>query len=179
MNFRFLLLAPFALLSACDPISEDQCKSGDWSGIGLSDGKRGKPASLIDEYAEICGEFGISPARTTYLAARTQGLKTYCTPQSAYQVGRRGSDLSPVCSPEQVANMQAAFNHGKTYHEIASIIEALGDEIDELQSVLKAFPNTPSEEEAERIARINRRIERLEDRVFDLERDRRAYARWP
>ncbi len=179
MRFGFLLLAPLFLLGACEPISEDQCRSGDWAGLGLRDGKAGRLASTIDEYGQICGALGITPARESYLAARTEGLKTYCTPQTAYNLGRNGRNMTPVCPSEAVTSMLPAFRHGETYHEIAQIIDELKEEISDLQRALGGLSDMADPVQAAEFSRIKRRINRIDDRVFDLERDQRRYRRWP
>lgn len=178
MMSRYLLLAlPLGLL-ACDPISEDQCRFGDWTGIGLEDGQKGRPASILQEYTEICGALGISPERSIYLAARQEGLKTYCTPRTAYEVGRRGNKLSPVCTGEQVNAMLPAYDRGLAYFEIDEIIDDLRDEVNQLRSILGSFPPAPDAEQQAEIERIKDKIDDLKDRVSDLGRDQRRYSSW-
>lgn len=185
MRKLLLLLAPF-LIGACDPISEDQCRTGDWAGIGLADGTKGRPASILNEYTDICGALGVAPERAIYLAARQQGLQSYCTPQSAYDIGRRGGRINPVCNAAQSSAMAPAFNHGQSYYELSEIIRELDDEIEKLKRVLADLPESTDATDgatdaaqAADIRRIKRRISKLDDRVFDLERDQRRYARWP
>ena len=179
MKLWFLLLAPAIFLVSCDVISEDQCRSGDWTGIGLSDGRKGRPASVLNEYADICGEFGIAPVRDAYLAAREQGLKSYCTPANAYEVGRDGNRLNKVCTPEQVAWMLPAYNRGQDYYELSRDIDDLEDDIDRLEARLAGFPDAPDSAQAQEIRAIHARIARLESRIFHLRLERRRYARWP
>jgi len=154
MKKFLLLLAPLLLIGACDPISEDQCRAGDWAGIGLSDGTNGRPASLLNEYTEICSALGVAPERSIYLQARQQGLQSYCAPQSAYDIGRRGGSINAVCTAEQMSAMAPAFNHGESYYEIAQIIDELSKEIDNLKAVLGKFPTARDDAQSADIRRI-------------------------
>jgi hypothetical protein len=179
MRNSILALPVLALISACDPISEEQCKGGNWAGIGLSDGKNGRSASVLDEYAATCGEIGISPVRADYLRGRSEGLVFYCTPANAYQIGREGGRINTVCTPEAQAAMVVPFNRGEDYHELSEAMDDKRDEINALQSRLSEFPATPDVNQTAEIASIKARIAELDRRIFRLSLERRRYARWP
>lgn len=166
-------------LAACDPISENGCRTGNWSQIGFDDGAKGRAASRLDAYAQTCQEFQIGVDRQAYQAGRQRGLQIYCTPENAYSVGRSGDRLNRVCSPAQQKAMSPAYQRGQNYFEIAATIDDKETRIDELRDELAAIPSNPTPaQEAERIS-IRQRIRSLEFDIFRLSRDLRRTASWP
>ncbi len=171
-----ILLATAAVIAAsCAPISEDECRGGDWGAIGLQDGKKGRAASVLDKYAETCAEFGVAPVADIYLSARAAGLKFYCTPQNAYSVGRAGDRLNNVCEPQIQSSIRPAYNKGRKYWEITEEIDETNDRIEELRDKLRDVRNQPSTPELDTQALILRgRIDDLRHDIFvlDLQKDR-------
>ena len=177
--FPWMALAGLGLLAACDPISEDQCRAGDWAGLGLEDGQAGRPASRLDDYAGICSALGIEPNREVYMSARAQGLKTFCTPQNAYAVGREGRSIGAVCPAAQMSVLQAANNSGRRYHDIAAEIDELEARIDDQQERLVALRGVDTEEAAAERSRLRSSIREKERDIFRLELRLQRYAFWP
>lgn len=171
-----ILLATAAMIAAsCAPISEDECRGGDWGAIGLEDGKKGRAASVLQKYTETCAEFGVAPVSDIYLQARAAGLKFYCTPQNAYSVGRAGDRLSNVCEPQIQATIRPAYNKGRKYWEITEEIEQADDRIDELRDKLSNIRSQPSTPDLEtQVLIIRGRIDDLRHDIFvlDLQKDR-------
>ena len=179
---RLLLLPLFAVaLWACAPISEDQCRGGDWGAIGLKDGKDGRDISVLSKYAETCGEFGISPDKETYLAARQSGLTFYCTPQNAYSVGRAGKRLNNVCQPGIQQSIIPAYKKGRQYFEINEEIDRLHHRIDELRDELRLVAKQDTTEEDGRITGLllDNEIDDLRHDIFMLELQRDRYESYP
>lgn len=156
--------AALALLVACDPISEEECRIGDWAGLGLQDGQAGRPMSRLSDYGEICGALGIAPERDVYLEARAEGLKTFCTPQNAYSVGLDGRGIGQVCPPSAMSNLVALNRRGQRVHDAEESIENARDAIDEAESRIFALSGQDTD-----AARAE--IQRLRARVRDKERD--------
>lgn len=178
---KYILIPAAALaISSCAPISEDQCKGGDWGTIGLADGQNGKLPSILEKYAETCAEFGISPNRDVYLQARAEGLKFYCTPQNAYSVGRDGNRLNKVCSPEIQQSLLPAYNKGRRYHQIDERMDDLDDRIDELQDELSKIRGMAATPELDAKAKfIRSRISDLRHDIFVLDLQKDRYDSYP
>lgn len=179
--YKYLFLPAAALaIASCAPISEDQCRGGDWGSIGLADGKKGKLASILEKYSETCSEFGVAPNRDTYLAARASGLKFYCTPENAYEIGREGDRLNAVCEPQIQQSLQPAFNKGRRYHEISERIDDMDDRIDELQDKLSDIRSETATPELETQALlIKSRISDLRHDIFVLELKQDQFDSYP
>lgn len=179
IKYLFLPAAAVAIAS-CAPISEDQCRGGDWASIGQSDGQKGRYTSILDKYAETCAEFGIAPVRDTYLAARLQGLQFYCTPQNAYQVGRNGDSLNKVCEPQIQQSMRPAFQKGERYHEISERMDDIDDRIDDLRNELGSIrADTAAPDRDARAAFIRARISDLRHDLFVLDLQKDRYDSYP
>ncbi len=178
---RYLSFPAIAVLVAsCAPISEDECRGGDWGAIGLADGKKGAYASLLNDYAETCAEFGVAPVRDTYLQARAAGLKFYCTPESAYRVGRSGKRLNNVCEPLVQQSIRPAYERGETYFKIEQRMDELANRVDELRdelSAAQAQPATPVLDS--RALQIKSQINDIRHDIFMLELERDRYDTYP
>lgn len=170
-------MSPFGfvlLLAACASLSEEQCRAGDWRGIGFVDGTAGRDTDYIANHQKACAEIGVTPDLTAWLDGRQQGLQTYCTPEKAYQVGRSGRALSPVCPAASRASMDEAHYAGRQYYEIRQ-------EIDRLRSdrftVEAALDDLPDDAGADR-RRLRNERSRIDRRISGLEQDQRRYESW-
>ncbi len=109
------LLAMPLLLTACATtggIKPEQCTSADWQGIGYQDGLLGHNANFIYNHAKRCAKAGVTPNQVLWEQGRQNGLKRYCTPLRAYQLGREGINYNNVCPPEQMLDLLKAHDEG-------------------------------------------------------------------
>lgn len=127
---RALILFVFVTLglASCASISEETCLRGNWAGIGLTDGAAGRPGTYIQRHAEACAEVGVVPDLAEWRTGRAQGLELYCTPENAYEVGRRGAPLNAVCTGGDQRLLAQANRQGRIYHRISQEIRWLVDE---------------------------------------------------
>lgn len=134
MKIAFSLLV-LLVLASCATLSETECQSGDWFGIGKEDGTRGRAADFILQHAKACNEFGVAPKAGPWRKGRVEGLKLYCTPRNAYKVGSRGQRLSPVCSGD-VSPLEQANFRGRQWHDIGREINSIEREIQDINAEL-------------------------------------------
>ena len=128
-----LLLAP---LAGCATLSEGECRTGDWRGVGYVDGTNGRTPSYLAKHAKACAEYGIAPDRSAWEAGRQAGLPLYCTPANAWEEGADGKRLSPVCPPELTDSLLGANKRGLIYHRILTDIRETERSIDRLEDRL-------------------------------------------
>lgn len=170
--FGSLAATAVGLIMACAPINEDQCRAGNWSALGVRDGQNGASTSQFAKYQEECAQFGVAPNQTEWLQGREEGLKTYCTPHSAYETGKRGRKLNNVCP-----NMDALLVPNKTglrYDDIDDRIDELDDRADEIEKRIRRDFSGELTIEQLRIRRdYLRLLNEIEDSIDDLKREQR------
>ena len=165
-----------AVLVACDPISEEQCRAGNWTGLGLRDGADGRPASRFDDYVEICGELGIAADRASYMAARAEGLKTFCVPERAYEEGLDGNRIGAVCSSDIMPRLFDLNARGRKVHDAEEEIERAEESIDNAEDRIYSLLNVDTDEARAEIAELRSRIRERRREIFWAERDIRRYS---
>lgn len=171
MKYLLLLFAPL-ILAACATLSEDQCRAGDWRSIGQNDGAQGRKPDFILQHAKACNKVGIAPVRAEWEKGRQEGLKLYCRPRNAYEVGKRGKHLSPVCPLEGLERLERANDRGLAYHRIERDISSAQSEISRINSALGAL----AADDPSRSALISERASlRLEILTLRAQRARYRY----
>ena len=171
--------ALLAFLGACASLTQEQCLSADWRAIGYNDGVRGRLESYITRHFDACSKVGITPDVPAWQAGRTQGLPLYCTPSNAYNVGRAGNELSPVCPASQQNSLFYSWDWGQEYYLITGQISTLESEERDIRRQILAFvvPLTP--EQSLLLASLNDRLRWIGDEIFRLKDRRRRYASAP
>jgi len=173
--------AMLAFLGACASLTQEQCLSGDWQNIGYNDGVRGRLESYVSRHFDACSEVGVTPNVQAWMAGRAQGLPLYCTPSNAYNIGRNGDNLSPVCPASQRYELQRAWDWGQEYYEISEQIDDLEDEEHDIrQRIIAEFstpPLTPEQQVA--LTSLNNRLFRIRSEIFRLKNRRRRYDSVP
>jgi len=106
------------LISSCATLSESQCQSGDWYGIGQTDGSLGAPLSKLAQHRDACGEYAIRIDGDAWREGRSRGLIQYCRPSNGYSLGRYGNSYSNVCPDNLVGEFNRAFNYGNKIYLI-------------------------------------------------------------
>lgn len=137
------------LLGSCATMSEDQCLAGAWGEQGYKDGADGLPMSRLDDHAKACAKVGATPNVSAYGAARQDGLRSYCTPQRGFVEGRDGDTYHGVCTPADEADFLPAYRDGQLVHAAQARVNEADSEA----------------------RRLSDRVERLEGRLADAERD--------
>lgn len=85
------------VLTGCQTLTPEECKLGDWYGIGINDGKHGRDRSHLGKHAKACAKVKISPDINAWEKGRQAGLKSYCLADNAYRLGKNGRHLANVC----------------------------------------------------------------------------------
>ncbi len=180
MFMKTLAVSSLVLLAACASLSEEACRTGDWENIGYNDGVHGRYESYIGEHREACSEYGIAPNAALWLRGRIEGLKQYCTPDNAYTVGRRGSELNSVCPVTNRSELRLANFYGLRYYEINREVYALKDEINDIERILATdFIGDPTPEQLQLKNFYLLQIIDLQRSIHELEFELLKYAAAP
>ncbi|GAD80734.1 DUF2799 domain-containing protein [Vibrio ezurae] len=92
-GLKLFLLAIIPLLFACASSDEALVAKGDWKGVGYSDAIKGKTQR---SYAAL-NKLGAANVND-YEEGYTLGLKEYCNPNFAYQIGLSGQYYQGICA---------------------------------------------------------------------------------
>ncbi|EGR2551700.1 DUF2799 domain-containing protein [Vibrio alginolyticus] len=87
-----------ALLAGCTATTADLAKSGDWHQIGYQDGITGHTSRTMSELRELG-----SVKQSDYDQGYLEGLREYCNPAFAYQMGLSGQYYEGVCEGTEQA----------------------------------------------------------------------------
>ncbi|QNM95796.1 DUF2799 domain-containing protein [Chitinimonas koreensis] len=160
---RIVLLASLALLGGCAAMSEAECRSGDWYGVGERDGREGR-SSQLGAYAEACQKVAVMPDAGEYSRGRERGLRAYCTPENGYHEGRNGQSYGGVCAPELQAAFLREYERGRERYELRRDIDALENDIAnwgrELDRLADQIAKAPNEDERNKLRRMRESRER-------------------
>jgi Protein of unknown function (DUF2799) len=173
------ILAAAVLLAACASLSEEECRAGDWFGIGFSDGAAGRTVEHIARHREACAEVGVTPELDAWLAGRAEGLRRYCTPENAYRVGRSGRAFSPVCPAGADPELRRAYLAGREQYEIGREIARLERDLDFIDASLAGLDGDLDRDERRQRRRLLDERSWIGFRLQRLEFERLRYGHWP
>lgn len=140
MRFAFFIPLFVPILAACATLDEDECRSGNWEAVGERDGADGRSERFVQNHFEACAEYGVQPDVAEWEAGRQDGLEYYCTPQRAFEIGRRGRYISPVCPTSQIKELTYQNDRGLRLHHIEREIRQIENEIDAINHALAKLP---------------------------------------
>jgi hypothetical protein len=177
------------LLAGCASLNEAECRQGDWTGIGQSDGYAGYAMTRLQDHAAACGKLGITPDAAAYARGRQIGLRGYCTAPRGFTEGRLGNSYAGVCPPDLAPAFMAAYNDGRIVNaalirrsnadsardEAANRIRKLDSDIRDAQAKLAASGTPAAQKDSLRgeIDRMRRDRRQMEDRARNAARDLR------
>jgi hypothetical protein len=140
---KILTLLVMILFSSCATLSEDECKSSDWYGLGLSNGKEGR--NLLNAHSKACAEYSISPDITKYNKGLEQGLLSYCTEENGYREGVAGKSYQRVCPIRLEGKFLKKYKLGKKIYDNLSELRRLESDLNHLNSQMANIDSTSSE----------------------------------
>lgn len=106
------------LAGSCATLNEEQCLTGDWSGIGYGDGANGYGTGRFGDHVKACEKHGVVPDQSVYMTGRARGLTVYCQPNRGFQVGRQGSSYGGVCPASLEGPFLAGYSDGRMVWDV-------------------------------------------------------------
>ncbi len=100
---------------ACSQLTREECLNMNWRTIGLADGEAGTPSQGQNEYLDVCSNFSIEIDRGLYDIGYQEGIETYCTKVSGFEVRRKGEGYLNVCPANREKDFLSGWNVG---HEL-------------------------------------------------------------
>lgn len=159
------------LLGGCASLDRDECRTADWYAIGLEDGARGRVLERLGDHRRACAEHGVAPHTERYLAGRSEGLKTFCTHERGYALGRAGRAYTDACPPQSGQAFRTGYQRGRELYELHRRLDEARKEIDRIKGALTA--GIPSQKaralEVARLEAYLREAAELEAQIRSLE----------
>ena len=110
------LFAVTASMTGCATLggglTPTQCQQSNWQTIGYQDGLLGRSQDYIQKHIKQCAKANTVPDQQQWRQGREEGLKRYCTPLRAYQLGREGYDYNDVCPQSMTLDLLKAHDEG-------------------------------------------------------------------
>jgi len=129
-RFAATLLALVSLACADHAtMSESQCTAGDWQTIGYRDGAIGLRSTRLLAHQDACVPHDVIPQRDQYMLGWREGIREFCDPDNAFQVGRSGRVHRNVCPADQRDDFLAAYKEGRKLHLAEAAVFELEERI--------------------------------------------------
>ena len=160
-------IALLVVLAGCASLDKAECVNADWYTIGLEDGARGRSIERLGQHRRACAEHRVTPDPERYLAGRSEGLKSFCTPQRGYASGRAGQAFAEVCPAELAGAFAAGWREGRDLYELTRRHNALQAEIRKSkEAIMRGIPDPRARaREVERLESLSREAETLEQEI--------------
>lgn len=159
-----LVLAAAGMLAGCATMSEDQCRKTDWYQRGVRDGNQGEPERHLDAHRQACAKAGVAPDETRWRQGWREGVRGYCTPRWAWQIGTENRSYRGACRDVDEAVFLRWYQAGKDVHKTKSERDEKQREIERLEKDLQK-----AQKDDERRA-LRERIRRLDEEQARLRR---------
>lgn len=171
MRHAVFALALCSLLSACETMSEDQCRRADWYDRGRRDGASGNDESWIDAHRKACAKANVAPDVARWRQGWFDGIRGYCVPRSAWELGLRNGYYSGVCRPFDDSEFVRWYEGGKEVWKLRDKRDRNSREISKLEDQLKkATKDDERKSLRERIQHIDRDQSQLRRTIESMER---------
>jgi hypothetical protein len=166
------ILAAALLLGACASMDKAQCVNANWYAIGMEDGARGRPLDRLGERRRACAEHGVQPDGERYAAGRNEGLKSYCTYDQGFRLGRAGSGHASVCPEPAARNFLTGYQRGRELYGLNKRLVEVNADIRKTKASLAEPGVSPRArgQLAERLEDLTRESAYLEQQIAEASR---------
>ncbi len=139
----------------CATVSKDECVKFNWKQQGFKGAMRGEILSDTNEYYhnKCTIQHGVVINGEQLKSGYEQGLKRYCTPQNALELGLSGREYEGICPIKMEKKFLSQFKDGSNSF-LKSRVKSLESDIDDKD---------------DEINNLKDKISDLEDRISELE----------
>ncbi len=123
-----------ALVAGCETLNEDQCRVGDWEGIGYTDGANGRQPDRYGDHVKACTKYQIMPDQASYMRGRQRGLPVYCTLDRGFSEGRQGRTYHGVCPAPLERDFVTGYDDGRVVYDAQQRVDRADSDISSAQS---------------------------------------------
>lgn len=165
-----IALAVITVLPACATLTEEECRTVDWTALGAKDGENGFRQSRIGDHLKACMDHGLPVNQEAYLRGWWQGIPRYCTAQNGYEQGVEGKRYRNACPPELEPPFLAAYTPAKRVYDAEVEVDRLKSQQEDLEFDLDRLRGAQSAED-------KARRDELRDTLREVRRDLRRAER--
>lgn len=133
---RVLVTLLVALCAGCASLSESECRSGDWGGLGYRDGAAGFQRTILDSHDKACAKAGVKPDANAWYAGYERGNAAYCTPQRGLDEGINGVSYRDLCPSHLEPAFLERYNAGRQVFQARQTLAAIDHDIANLDREL-------------------------------------------
>ncbi len=141
------LLVGSLLAAGCATLNKEECLQADWRTIGLEDGSKGYPLTRISEHRKACAEHRVQPNLSHYRAGHQEGVRLFCVPRRAYQLGLRGRSYQGVCPKDLEADFLAYYTTGKEIYQLNRQLRRDEQTLRDLEREYDSYTNAMKQKE--------------------------------
>lgn len=141
---RFFLSGLLVIgLSGCVAMSERDCVTTDWYGVGQRDAERTYPTSRLYDRMQSCQKYGVvinEQDKEAYLAGHQNVTQSYCTPEQGFQLGLNGTGYYGSCSSysrETDRLFRVNYQNGKRIYEARRNYDSILSELEQYEMELR------------------------------------------
>lgn len=115
--------------------------------------------SRFEDHREACEKAGVSPDRELYFEGRDKGVLRYCTPENAFQEGRKGRQYHNACPADLEYDFLNAHELGKRIYDVEDYIDKLNFESRQLEQSLD------EEEDKEKALNMRQELRKIDQQL--------------
>lgn len=143
-----VLLAALVILSGCATLSEDECLTADWYGIGYEDGANGLPDTHIGEHRQACAKHGVTPDFRAYQDGHDEGIIGFCTARNGFTRASNGYEYTGICPPSLEPEFLDGYEAGREIYKVSTNISNLKSEQRSINKEISSIDTQLMEKEA-------------------------------
>lgn len=165
-----LLLVTLLWLSGCSTLSEQQCRLGDWYGLGYQDGQAGRTQARLANYHQDCADYGVTPDLKRWQEGYNKGLEYYCIPELAYAKGKSGDNYQGVCPND--ASFRQQYDRGRREYQLQQALDQLDADLEQLGREQQELWRQYRHSDDPHVRReLHHRLERLQWQEMELHQE--------
>lgn len=173
-----LICSPMLLTLGCaSHLSQEQCANMNWNQAGYLDGSQGNNQRDLSKDAQDCAKYGIRINDQGYEKGYRRGVRQYCQPGTAYNLGAKGQNYNNICPADLATPFNNAWRRGLRLYCVPTTGYNLGRSGADLPTFcaadqVGAFSNAYQDGRRifERTAQLKSAVDNDSQQITDLER---------
>ncbi|PWQ97711.1 DUF2799 domain-containing protein [Leucothrix pacifica] len=162
-----LLLAIIFLINGCATLNKNDCREGNWAGIGFNDAVAGLRSDIqLNSHIKACSRYKIGHDQIAYDNGYNRGLQQFCTQSSGMRYGSDNNKYYNICPAHLKSDFLIGYVSGLTLS-----INHLQNEIEDLRHERRKKDRKLSTlgKENRKDKKSHKEIKKLKDSIENIE----------